>query len=102
MNHHQLPISETYKLLYTSKLGLPAAKAEDRQKQYGKNELTEKKKNLAFVLVLKQFKDVMIFILLLAAVISFSLFCIPLKTSIKEKITISNNIFLQKVTKVNL
>jgi len=102
MNHHQLPISETCKLLNTSKQGLPAAEAEYRQKQYGKNELTEKKKNLAFVLVLQQFKDVMIFILLLAAVISFSLFCVPLKTSIIKKIEISNNIFLQKVTTVNL
>jgi len=33
MNHHQLPISETYKLLNTSKQGLPAAEAEYRQKQ---------------------------------------------------------------------
>ena len=43
MNHHQLPVSETYKLLNTSKQGLHAAEAEERQKQYGKNELNEKK-----------------------------------------------------------
>ena len=36
MNHHQLPISKTYKLLNTSKEGLSTAEAEDRQKQYGK------------------------------------------------------------------
>ena len=72
MNHHQLPISETYKLLNTSKQGLPAAEAEERQKQYGKNELTEKKKVSVFVLFLKQFKDVMVIILLLAAAISFA------------------------------
>jgi len=102
MNHHQLPVSETNKLLNTSKQRLSAAELEERLKHYGKNELIEKKKNLALVLVLKQFKEVMIFILLLAAVISFSLFCVPLKTSINEKIIISNNIFLQKVTTVNL
>ena len=102
MNHHQLPISETYKLLNTSKQGLPVVEAQERQNQHGKNELNEKKKNLPFVLVLRQFKDIMIFILLLAAVISFSLFCVPSKTSIIRKIIISNNIFLQKVTTVNL
>jgi len=72
MNHHQLPISETYKLLHTSKEGLPTAEAEDRQKQYGKNELTEKKKISVFVLLLHQFKDVMVLILLAAAAISFA------------------------------
>jgi len=72
MNHHQLPVSETYTLLNTTKQGLTAEEAEERQKQHGKNELTEKKKISIFVLFLKQFKDVMIFILLLAAVISFS------------------------------
>ena len=72
MNHHLLPVSETYQLLNTSKQGLHGAEAEERQKQYGKNELTEKKKISVFVLLLHQFKDVMIFILLLAAVISFA------------------------------
>lgn len=71
MTHHLLPVSEIYKLLNTSKQGLHAAEAEERQKQYGKNELTEKKKVSVFILLLHQFKDVMIFILLLAAVISF-------------------------------
>ena len=102
MNHYLLPISKIQEKLHTSAKGLDTADAEQRIKQHGKNVLTEKKENLAFVLVLRQFKDVMIFILLLAAVISFSLFCVPLKTSIIRKIIISNNIFLQKVTTVNL
>ena len=102
MNHYLLPISKIQEKLHTSSKGLDTADAEQRLKQHGKNELTEKKKNLALVLVLKKFKEVMIFILLFAAVISFSLFCVPLKTSINEKIIISNNIFLQKVTTVNL
>ena len=70
MNHRQLPISETYKLLDTSKQGLSAKEAEELQNQNSKNALTEKKKVTIFVLFLKQFKEVMIFILLLAAFIS--------------------------------
>jgi Ca2+-transporting ATPase len=72
MNHHLLPISETYQLLNTGKHGLDSAEAEERQKQYGKNDLTEKKKISVFVLLLNQFKDVMIFILLIAAGISLA------------------------------
>jgi len=72
MNHHQLPISETYKLLNTSKQGLLAAEVEERLKQYGKNELIEKKKISIFVLLMHQFKDVMVLILLAAAAISFA------------------------------
>jgi Ca2+-transporting ATPase len=72
MNYHLLPVSETYQLLNTSKQGLHSAEVEERQKRYGKNELTEKKKISVFALFLHQFKDVMIFILLIAAVISIA------------------------------
>jgi Ca2+-transporting ATPase len=70
MNHHFLPLSENYQLLNTSKQGLQYSEAEERLSQYGKNELTEKKKTSVLVLLLRQFKDVMIIILLIAAVIS--------------------------------
>jgi len=72
MNYHLLRISEIQELLNTSSKGLHAAETEERQKQYGKNDLIEKKKISVFVLLLNQFKDVMIFILLLALLISFS------------------------------
>lgn len=71
MKYYHHPLSEIYESLKTSKQGLPAAEIAERQKQYGKNELTAKKKISILVLILRQFKDVMIFILLLAAVISF-------------------------------
>lgn len=71
MNHHFLPISENYQLFNTSKQGLHHSEAEERLSQYGRNELTEKKKTSVLMLFLHQFKDVMIVILLLAAVISF-------------------------------
>ncbi|MCL6461495.1 MAG: cation-translocating P-type ATPase [Flavobacterium micromati] len=72
MNHHLVSASETYKLLYSRKEGLSTSEVEERQKKYGKNDLTEKKKISVFVLLLNQFKDVMIFILLIAAGISLA------------------------------
>jgi Ca2+-transporting ATPase len=72
MNHHLLPIKEIEELFSTSKQGLHTADASERLQQYGKNELSEKKKASPLLLLLHQFKDVMIFILLIAAVISFA------------------------------
>jgi Ca2+-transporting ATPase len=70
MNHHLVSVTETYKLLNSSKEGLSTSEVEERQKKFGKNDLIEKKKISVFVLLLNQFKDVMIFILLIAAGIS--------------------------------
>ena len=47
------------------------AEVEERLKHYGKNELTEKRKTSMFVLIIRQLSDVMIFILMVAAAISF-------------------------------
>lgn len=71
MNYHIQSIPEIHESLLTNKQGLSTADAVERQNKYGKNELTAKKKLSILVLILRQFKDVMIFILLLAAVISF-------------------------------
>lgn len=71
MNYHFLSISENYQLLNTNKQGLHHSEAEERLSQYGKNVLAEKKKASVFILFLHQFKDVMIIILLLAALISY-------------------------------
>mgnify|MGYP000848350856 CR=1 FL=1 len=73
MNYHLLSLSEVQLLLNTSKQGLNVAEVDERLKQYGKNTLTEKKKKSVMLLVLHQFKDVMILILMVAAVISFSI-----------------------------
>jgi Ca2+-transporting ATPase len=73
MNYHLLPISEIQELLNTSKQGLHCTEVEERQIQYGKNELLEKKKISILVLLLHQFKDVMVIILLLAAAISLAI-----------------------------
>lgn len=70
MNWHRLSIEETFELLDTQQQGLSTPNAEAKLLQYGPNELQEgKKKNIAGML-LAQFKDVMILILLAAAIIS--------------------------------
>ena len=70
MNWHSLSIEETFELLDTQQQGLSTPNAEAKLLQYGPNELQEgKKKNIAGML-LAQFKDVMILILLAAAIIS--------------------------------
>ena len=56
--------------------GLSAAEATARRDQYGENKLREKKKKTTFQRFLDQFKDVMILILIAAAVISFVVVCV--------------------------
>ncbi len=55
--------------------GLTEKQVEEIQKQYGKNKLREKKKKTNFQRFCEQFKDVMILILIIAAVISFAIAC---------------------------
>lgn len=73
MNHHILSIHETIQLLNTSKEGLHQSIAEERLVEYGRNELLEKKKKPYLLLLLNQFKDLMILILLFAAIVSIAI-----------------------------
>lgn len=70
MNWHRLSIEETFELLGTTPQGLVASDAEEKLLQYGPNELQEGKKKSIAGMLLAQFKDVMILILLAAAIIS--------------------------------
>ncbi len=56
--------------------GLSSASVAERQAKYGENKLKEKKKKSTAQRFLDQFKDVMILILIAAAIISFVLVCV--------------------------
>jgi len=70
MNWHRLNVAETFELLGTSGQGLSAMAAGEKLLQTGPNELQEGKKKSIPAMLLTQFKDVMILILLGAAIIS--------------------------------
>lgn len=91
MNHYLLPISEIQELLDTRQHGLSSIEIEERLKQYGKNELTEKKKKSVWLLFLNQFKDVMILILLVAAGVSVAI------GDIKDAVVILIIVFLNSI-----
>jgi len=63
-------IEDTLKELNTTEIGLSTKEAETRLERDGKNRLSEGKKESFFIKFLKQFKDIMVIILLIAAGIS--------------------------------
>jgi len=70
MHWHTLSIPDVLKIMDSHPDGLSSAAAEERQKKTGPNELKEGKRKSIVKMLLSQFKDVMILILLLAAIIS--------------------------------
>lgn len=70
MKWFQLSADEVLQKLHSSPKGLNQQETEKRLKQYGPNELVEKKKLSPIAIFFSQFKDLMIIILMIAAVIS--------------------------------
>ncbi|RJR15339.1 MAG: cation-translocating P-type ATPase [Nitrospiraceae bacterium] len=70
MNWHQKKITDALKDLNSSAQGLSSEEAQRRLEEYGPNELKEKAKKTVFMMFLDQFKDFMIIVLIIAAVIS--------------------------------
>ena len=70
MNWHKLNIDETFKQLDTNQQGLSSIAAKEKLLQTGPNELQEGKKKSIALMLLAQFKDVVILILLAAAIIA--------------------------------
>ncbi|MGI9159902.1 MAG: cation-translocating P-type ATPase [Saprospiraceae bacterium] len=70
MNFHFLDVNKSFELLGAQPEGLSAQESELRLAKYGPNEIQGKKKKLAWLLFVGQFKDFMILILILAAVVS--------------------------------
>ena len=70
MNLYQMKKEDVLKMLGTDENGLTQNQAKENQKKYGKNELAEGKKNNPFILFLEQYKDFLVIILIIAAIIS--------------------------------
>ncbi len=73
MDWHIKSIEETVENLKTSLNGLSAAEVTGRLEKHGRNELVEGKRKTAFMMILDQFKDFMIIVLIGAAIISGSM-----------------------------
>lgn len=70
MEYFQKDISEVLEILKTSSKGLSEEEAKKRLGIYGKNILEKKKRKTPFQIFFSQFKDFLIFILMVAAIIS--------------------------------
>ena len=77
MLFHSQPIDEVLKSLNANaETGLSLNAVKSLIEKYGENKLQEKKKKSTFSRFVDQFKDVMIIILIIAAIISFAVVCI--------------------------
>ncbi len=76
IHHHDSPEVTLQKLDTNPEVGLSSEEVAKRQEQYGPNRLREKKKKTNLQRFAEQFKDVMILILIAAAVISFTVVCL--------------------------
>jgi Ca2+-transporting ATPase len=70
---HTLPVEQAYARLETTRAGLSHAEAAHRLARYGPNELQTSRRVSPWVLLLQQFKNVLIIILLIATALSASL-----------------------------
>lgn len=68
--YHTLSVEETFKRLNAVENGLSDDEVQKRLSLYGKNELKEGQKRTVFKMFIDQFKNLMVIILLIAAVIS--------------------------------
>lgn len=69
---HNRTIEETLNNFGVNKTGLSNKEVEERQAKFGKNELTQTKRKSNFVVFLEQFKDVMIIVLLISALLAIT------------------------------
>jgi Ca2+-transporting ATPase len=70
---HALAIDDVYRVLETAPSGLTSSEAEARLREYGYNELAERKRVTPLEIFLHQFKDVFVLMLLVAIVISLAI-----------------------------
>lgn len=70
--YYNKPIEDIYDELHTSSSGLSDEMIEKNREQFGENRLYEKKKKSIAVIFLEQFKDLLVLILIIAALISMA------------------------------
>ncbi len=68
---YKYTVEEVFEKLETNRNGLAETEAENRQVEYGPNKLVEGKKKTILARFIEQLKNVMIIILLIAAIVSF-------------------------------
>ncbi|NHE59876.1 cation-translocating P-type ATPase [Cyclobacterium plantarum] len=68
---HSIHHVEIKKALETSESGISQASAEQRKRQFGLNEIPDRSKKSLWSILFKQFQNIMVYILLVAAFISF-------------------------------
>jgi len=73
MGWHSKNIEEIYAELHTGTNGLADANAKERLAKYGPNELEEKEKKSKLAIFLSQFNSFIVWILIIAAIISFAM-----------------------------
>lgn len=73
MKYYSVDVKEVFQLLHSSASGLSEKEAKDRLYQYGKNKIEEAKKKSNIHKFLDEFKDLMVIVLMIAAVFSFTL-----------------------------
>ena len=70
MDYYATPVADVARSLDTSPAGLDLATAQQRLAEHGKNQIADAKKKTVWQMLLHQFTDVMILVLVVAAVIS--------------------------------
>ena len=73
MKYYSLDVNDTLNVLNSYESGLSQKEVEIRLKKYGKNKLDEAKKQSKIVKFLNEFRDLMIIILIISAIVSFVL-----------------------------
>src|SRR5512139_3620298 len=76
-NWHHLGVTVTLTRLQTSGAGLTSTEATRRLGQYGRNEIARRKSTPAWHLLLKQFANFFVIVLLFAAVLAFAISFLP-------------------------
>lgn len=94
MNWHLLPLTEIAQLLNTTTSGIDNLTASQRLVEYGRNQITDKKKKTVFKMLQHQLTDFMILILISAAVISSILGDVTVTVIILAIIIIDATVFL--------